>query len=89
MKFDKRLCSTNKLKKKQYEHLNLQSYGFETLWYLQHDLLSDIKKGLRQQHTELKMVTWVKSVATAIKYIYQQNIVIIEISDKQTFHSDG
>ena len=54
----------------------------------QHDLLWDIKIGLRQQHTKL-MVTWVKSVATAIKNMYQQYIIVIEISDEWTFHSDG
>ena len=34
------------------------------------------------------MVTWVKSVATAIKNKYQQTIIIIEILDEWTFHSD-
>ena len=35
------------------------------------------------------MVTWVKSVATAIKNMYQQYIIVIEILDEWTFHSDG
>ena len=47
----------------------------------QQDLLSDIKKGFWQQHTELLMVTWVKFVATAIRNMYQQYILVIEISD--------
>ena len=35
------------------------------------------------------MVTRVKSVATAIKNMYQQYIIVIEISDEWTFHLDG
>ena len=54
--------------------------GLRLCEIFQHDLLSDIKTGLRQQHT--KMVTWVKSVATAIKNMYQQYIIVIEISDE-------
>ena len=48
----------------------------------QHDLLSDIKMGLWQQHIELKMATWIKSVATAIKNMYKQYILVIEIWDE-------
>ena len=35
------------------------------------------------------MVTWVNSVATAIENMYQQNIIVFEISDEWTFFSDG
>ena len=35
------------------------------------------------------MVTWVKSVATAIKKVYQQYMIVIEITDEWTFHLDG
>ena len=35
------------------------------------------------------MITWVKSVATAIKNMYQKYIIVIEISDEWTFYSEG
>ena len=38
---------------------------------------------------QIKMVTWVKSVATAIKIMYQQYIKVIETSEEWTFHSEG
>ena len=35
------------------------------------------------------MVIWVKSIATTIKNMYQQYMIVIEILDEWTFHSDG
>ena len=89
LKFDRHLCSTDWFLKKSGTSISTSNHmGLRLCDIFQHDLLWDIKTGLRQQHTKL-MVTWVKSVATAIKNMYQQYIIVIEISDEWTFHSDG